>query len=152
MGSCWTHVFGDSYLSPLGALPYCSPKRLPVSAPPQHVGVALAVPWSVRPLLLSELLTVAVMGGVSGSSLYVMCLLTICICSWKEMATHSSILAWKIPWTEEPVGYSPWGHKQSDMTEPLHFHFEEKFIQTVCPFYVWVVRVLSVFWYKSLMK
>ena len=25
----------------------------------------------------------------------------------KEMATHSSILAWKIPWTEEPVGYSP---------------------------------------------
>ena len=25
----------------------------------------------------------------------------------KEMATHSSILAWEIPWTEEP-GYSPW--------------------------------------------
>ena len=30
----------------------------------------------------------------------------------KEMATHSSILAWKIPWTEEHVvGYSPWGGK-----------------------------------------
>ena len=29
----------------------------------------------------------------------------------KEMATHSSILAWKTPWTEEPVGYSPWGHR-----------------------------------------
>jgi len=29
----------------------------------------------------------------------------------EEMATHSSILAWEIPWTEEPVGYSPWGHK-----------------------------------------
>ena len=29
----------------------------------------------------------------------------------KEMATHSSILAWEIPWTEEPVGYCPWGHK-----------------------------------------
>ena len=28
----------------------------------------------------------------------------------KEMATHSSSLAWKIPWTEEPgAGYSPWG-------------------------------------------
>ena len=28
-----------------------------------------------------------------------------------EMATHSSILAWRIPWTEEPVhGYSPWGN------------------------------------------
>ena len=25
----------------------------------------------------------------------------------KEMAIHSSILAWEIPWTEEPVGYSP---------------------------------------------
>ena len=25
------------------------------------------------------------------------------------MATHSSILAWRIPWTEEPGGYSPWG-------------------------------------------
>ena len=86
----------------------------------------------------------------------------------KEMATHSSILAWKIPWMEEPgrpqsmgsqrvghdwatslsftfmhwrrkwqptpvflpgkshgwksmVGYSPWGRKESDMTERLHF-------------------------------
>ena len=29
----------------------------------------------------------------------------------KEMATHSSILAWRIPWTEEPGGYSPWGHR-----------------------------------------
>ena len=35
----------------------------------------------------------------------------------KEMATHSSILAWKIPWTEELVGYSPWGHKELDTTE-----------------------------------
>ena len=30
----------------------------------------------------------------------------------KEMATHSSILAWKNPCTEEPGGYSPWGHKR----------------------------------------
>ena len=37
----------------------------------------------------------------------------------KEMATHSSILAWKIPWTGEPVGYCPWGHKELDMTEQL---------------------------------
>ena len=35
----------------------------------------------------------------------------------KEMATHSSILAWEIPWTEEPGGYSPWGCKESDPTE-----------------------------------
>ena len=36
----------------------------------------------------------------------------------KEMATHSSILAWEIPWTEEPGGlHSPWGHKKSDTAE-----------------------------------
>ena len=35
----------------------------------------------------------------------------------KEMATHSSILAWKIPWTKEPDRYSPWGHKELDTTE-----------------------------------
>ena len=36
----------------------------------------------------------------------------------KEMETHSSILTWKIPWTERSlVGYSPWGRKESDMTE-----------------------------------
>ena len=28
----------------------------------------------------------------------------------EEMATHSSILAWEIPWTEDLAGYSPWGH------------------------------------------
>ena len=33
------------------------------------------------------------------------------------MATHSSILAWRIPWTEEPGGHSPRGCKQSDTTE-----------------------------------
>ena len=37
----------------------------------------------------------------------------------KGMATHSSILAWRIPWTEEPAGYSPWGPKELDMTEQL---------------------------------
>ena len=33
------------------------------------------------------------------------------------MATPSSILAWKIPWTEELHRYSPWGCKESDTTE-----------------------------------
>ena len=35
----------------------------------------------------------------------------------KRIATKSSILAWRIPWTEELVGKSPWGHKELDMTE-----------------------------------
>ena len=40
------------------------------------------------------------------------------------MATHSSTLAWKIPWTEERGRlYSPLGHKESDTTERLHVHF-----------------------------
>ena len=42
--------------------------------------------------------------------------------SGEEIATHSSTLAWKIPWTEEPGRlHSPWGRKQSDMTEQLNF-------------------------------
>ena len=39
------------------------------------------------------------------------------------MAPHSSSLAWKIPWTEEPGRLQSMGRKESDMTERLHFHF-----------------------------
>ena len=35
----------------------------------------------------------------------------------KETATHSSIIAWRIPWTEEPGGLQLLGSKESDMTE-----------------------------------
>ena len=35
----------------------------------------------------------------------------------KKMATHSSILAWEVLWTEEPGRYSPRGCKESDVTE-----------------------------------
>ena len=35
------------------------------------------------------------------------------------MATHSSILAWEIPWTEWPAGYSSWGHQELDTTDQL---------------------------------
>ena len=39
----------------------------------------------------------------------------------KGMVTHSSILVWRIPWTEEPGGlpWDPWGHKESDTTKQL---------------------------------
>ena len=37
----------------------------------------------------------------------------------KGLATHSTILVWRISWTEEPAGYSPWGHKELDMPEWL---------------------------------
>ena len=35
----------------------------------------------------------------------------------KEMATHSSILAWEVSWREETGCYSPWGYKELDTTE-----------------------------------
>ena len=35
----------------------------------------------------------------------------------EAMATHSSILAWKIPWTEEPGGLKSMGSEESDPTE-----------------------------------
>ena len=40
----------------------------------------------------------------------------------EKRATHSSILAWKIPRTEEPGGHSPRGPKELDMTECLNEH------------------------------
>ena len=43
------------------------------------------------------------------------------------MATHSSVLAWKIPWTEEPGGLQSMVHKGLDTTERLTQH-------TSCPF------------------
>ena len=41
----------------------------------------------------------------------------------KAMAPHSSTLAWKIPWTEEPGRLQSVGSLESDMTERLHYHF-----------------------------
>ena len=47
----------------------------------------------------------------------------------EEMATCSGVLAWKIPWTEEPSGLSPWGHK----LDPPHTH---KYIKKMLLLYV----------------
>ena len=41
----------------------------------------------------------------------------------KGMATHSSILAWRSPWTEEPGRLSPWNHKELDIGERLTLTF-----------------------------
>ena len=53
----------------------------------------------------------------------------------KEMATHSSILAWRIPWKRSLVGYSPRGCKESDMTEWL----------TLVLHFIYVVYVIYIF-------
>ena len=44
------------------------------------------------------------------------------------MATYTSILAWEISWTEELVGYNPWGCKESDTTEYTQRHTQPWFL------------------------
>ena len=48
----------------------------------------------------------------------------------KEMVTHSSTLAWRIPWTEKPGRLQSMGRKESDTTERLHFQGKIKGIKS----------------------
>ena len=51
----------------------------------------------------------------------------------KGMVTHSSILAWRIPWSEEPSRlHSPWGHKEADTTEQLSTQ-GQPWVRGACP-------------------
>ena len=43
----------------------------------------------------------------------------------KGMATHSSIFAWRIPWTEEPGGLQSMGFQSWTRLSDFHFHFPE---------------------------
>ena len=61
----------------------------------------------------------------------------------KEMATHFSIHAWRIPWTEEPslVSYSSWDHKELDTTEWLTISLSYIFIHThIC---IWITLLYT---------
>ena len=60
----------------------------------------------------------------------------------KEMAIHSNTLAWKIPWTGEPGRLSLWGHKESDTTERLHFHFHFVYSQSHRAIKTWELELL----------
>ena len=58
------------------------------------------------------------------------------------METHSSTLAWKIPWTEEPgrlqsMGSQKVGHLLSDFTFTFHFHALEKEMATYSSVLAW---------------
>ena len=55
----------------------------------------------------------------------------------KRMATQSSILAWRIPWTERSLsGYSPWGRKESDVSEQItRSYFNSRRKVLFLPFY-----------------
>ena len=76
--------------------------------------------WGPKPLsqnLLLSLADVRASAIVTGDSIFLglSCVLE------KEMATHSSSVAWKIPWTEKPGRLQSMGRKESDTTERLHF-------------------------------
>ena len=78
----------------------------------------------------------------------------VCSLGWERhlemgMATHSSILAWRIPWTEEPGGYSPWGHKESDLTERLtpFLQMHKIYIKFWVVAFTWIY---SIFWVEDL--
>ena len=62
----------------------------------------------------------------------------------KEMATQSSILAWKIPGTEEPGGYSLWNRKELDTTEHAHkwnnSKTEKMLLSPFCTQEIWELR------------
>jgi len=60
----------------------------------------------------------------------------------KEMATHSSVLAWKIPWMEEPSRLQSMGSlrvRLSDFTFTFHFHALEKEMATHSSVLAWKI-------------
>ena len=59
----------------------------------------------------------------------------------KEMATHSSILAWRIPWTEELGKVVSMGLQRVSMTERLHFHFDKISTVHISPVLVFIFIV-----------
>ena len=56
----------------------------------------------------------------------------------KEIATHSVFLPREFYGQRNLAGYSPWGHKDSNVTERLHFHFQEcnSWVISVCQYLV----------------
>ena len=74
----------------------------------------------------------------------------------KEMATHSSILVWRIPWTEEPGGLQSmglqrvghdWAHTQSNFLMPQECcivnHYKKFVLSRICFFYLMYIRYIS---------
>ena len=84
-----------------------------------HVSILLQTPLSSRLQHNIEQSSLCyTVGPCCLSILYIV----VCI-SDKAMAPHSSTLAWKIPWMEEPGRLQSMDHEESDTTERLHFHF-----------------------------
>ena len=67
---------------------------------------------------------------------------------WKDpwRREYSSILAWRIPWTEEP-GYSPWSCRESDVTEWLTYTHISPTVSTSHQMWVLALTVPQIFGY-----
>ena len=63
----------------------------------------------------------------------------------KGMATHCSVLAWRIPWTEEPDGLQYMGHKELDMTKWLtYMHVQVYVCMYVCVSMCVILKLLNI--------
>ena len=62
----------------------------------------------------------------------------------KEIATHSSILAWEIPWTEEPGGFQSMGSQESNMTDRLN--------NTTTTYINWFSTFIDRYWFDRKLK
>ena len=60
------------------------------------------------------------------------------------MATHSSVLAWRIPGMGEPGGCRLWGHTESDVTEVTQQQ-QKYFLNVVCPNFIDKFKTYAVF-------
>ena len=66
------------------------------------------------------------------------------------MAAHSSILAWEVPWTEEPGGQCPWGRQEADMTEWLTLWLSKIYFLFLASYFsccLFCLIFLPFFWY-----
>ena len=63
----------------------------------------------------------------------------------KEIATHSSILAWEIPWTEEPGGFQYMGSQESNMTDRLNNNTTTTYIN-------WFSTFIDRYWFDRKLK
>ena len=68
----------------------------------------------------------------------------------KEMAPHSSILAWKVPWMRKLVGCSSWGRKESGTTERLHITLPVPHTQYSVLFPMETLLIMPISWMRKL--
>ena len=61
----------------------------------------------------------------------------------REMTTHSSILAWRIPWTEEPGGLQSMGSQELDVTERLTLYLQRVAFRMKCVNMCEVLKIKS---------